>query len=971
MLIFNSKTESPEKLEELLVGRKKIVDAIEKSVNNALSSYLSIQHLIIGPRGSGKTHIIQVLFNRFNSNKTIKEKAEIAYMAEEEIGIDSLFSLFVRIFEAFIRWNDTETEKEEWKNKIGTLKNLSQHEREDKAKEFLLTFLKEKKLIILIENINDVFSGLKKAGQAKLRDFIQQYEKIILIATSQVLFTDIQNEDKPFHNFFQIIHLNRLSEAETKTFLKTLANIEGPIDLKAHLQTVQGISQMKSIHFLSSGNHRLIALFYEFLKNDIKSDMAKPFLQTLDKLKPYYESFLRYLPPQQQKIIHFLALKHNPQLGSVITKECFLSPGGTSKQMYELQNKGFVEAHRRGRDNLYELAEPMMRFCIELTDNRDGIIGMLARFITVLYSDTEIINRYLKLKYLSTYNCQNGQFKRNYYDEILIYGKAGGENTNDLTHLENLIQTLNQGCTKDALFKIAMIFRTNYKNCPNIRNDCPCSIIMNKKENTNLIFKIFIIELLKYSLFEEAFSLVNNICKSDDEKDKNNEYLSIPIIFVKGLISNNINKETIKNYVTLILELPINDLSKKLIKVLYDSEIENNKNSIFNLSKEERKILTLIDKTLSIYHYPPEMLDIRTEHNDTKKGLLYNQLIENYPSNSYLINNYANFLANKNRKKEANKYFLKAIELNPNEAEFTDDYGLFQLHKNNDIELAKKYFIKSLEIDKESTKYWIRYVDLIENYEKNIPEAKEIYLKMVKLFPDSRMVNLNYGVFLFYNNDDIRKALSYFNKVIKIDSKNSWAYYYKSRVFYYENDFVNSIKYVSRSINLDPENINSYYIRSLGYFEIGKYQNAEKDIIKILEKFTEKDIKKEIKENNFLIIRTILNSLLIGIINNNTTLILKIEKLLDSTFLSGEIKLNYKIILHIKGILSNKIKMPSIGNYISSLYKIYDLKKKKYSFEPLMTWLGKSESKMNKNTRTYLLNLIREIEKQKSNEISN
>ena len=111
MLIFNSKIEKPKYLEDLLVGRKDVVNALEKSIITSAKSGHNIEHLLIGNRGCGKTHLLRVLYNRIIINEIVSDKMHIAYMAEEEIGIDSFFSLLVRIIEAIIRWSDNNEDK--------------------------------------------------------------------------------------------------------------------------------------------------------------------------------------------------------------------------------------------------------------------------------------------------------------------------------------------------------------------------------------------------------------------------------------------------------------------------------------------------------------------------------------------------------------------------------------------------------------------------------------------------------------------------------------------------------------------------------------------------------------------------------------------------------------------------------------------------------------------------------------------
>ncbi len=963
MLIFNSKIEKPERLEELLVGRKQIVDSLEKSIINGTLNNQNVQHLLIGARGCGKTHILKVLFNRLSENKAFMDKTIIAYMAEEEIGIDSFLSFLIRIMEAIVRWGNNLEQKKDWHLKMNVLKELKPQEREEKTIEFLLSYVKKKKLLVLVENINEIFEGMKKNGQARFRDFIQQYDKVNIIATSQTLFADIQREDKPFHNFFQITHLTRLNIDETKELLIKFAKIEGPEKMLNHFNTIKGQGQVKTIHFLSGGNHRLIALFFEFLKTELKSDMAEPFLKTLDKLKPYYESFIRYLPPQQQKIIYFLALKHQPQLGSVIAKECFLTPGGTSKQMYELQNKGFVEAHNIGRDNKYELAEPMMRFCIELTDNRDGIIGLFARYITLLYSDTEIINKYLKMKYLSDYSCKDEIYLKSFTDELMVYERAGSEERKNIKHIEKRVALIKNKCAREAAVKIMMISREKYHDCAYLNEDCPCWVLMHKETDDSLVWKIFIMELISYSLVDEAFSLVSQV---NSKLLRNNKgKITIPIFFVKSLFKANIEKLNIEKYVTKTLSLFLDDLSKKLLTVLLNYHFKNNKQAIYELSKEERAILESITiRKGNMSSLPHEMLDIRYETSTEKKNILYKRIVKKYPKKSIIIHQYAKFLAFQEDMEKAEKYFIKAIELKPNDAEFAYDYGTFLFYKKKDIEGARKYFMTSLKIDHENLDYWLRYIDFLIAIKEDYNKVEEVFVKVLDLFPRSHKVFILYGNFL-YKNEKIEKAIEYLTKATEINSNSYDAFYYLGIIFYQTGKYDKAIENFTNAIKIkDDKKFNATLLRGMVFFEQSQYKEALNDILKFVNEFPETKIKLEIEQNKDIFALSIFNLFLLGLFCDNAKAIRISKKILDETKLSPELQWCYKLILYVSNILLSNTAVLSTTVIIKSLNQIYDVKKIEWYFGPLKKWLKESKSKkLTQSKRKHLIELFAEIEK--------
>ena len=61
---FNPGESKPELLEHTLVGRKDLVDRLEELVIESSKGGNKFQRLIIGPRGSGKTHNLLPAFDR-------------------------------------------------------------------------------------------------------------------------------------------------------------------------------------------------------------------------------------------------------------------------------------------------------------------------------------------------------------------------------------------------------------------------------------------------------------------------------------------------------------------------------------------------------------------------------------------------------------------------------------------------------------------------------------------------------------------------------------------------------------------------------------------------------------------------------------------------------------------------------------------------------------------------------------------
>ncbi len=77
---FSPNWADPEILEKTLIGRKPLVDRLEELVLDGAGGANKHQRLIVGVRGSGKTHVLKVLHNRLWLDKSLKNRLLIIYL---------------------------------------------------------------------------------------------------------------------------------------------------------------------------------------------------------------------------------------------------------------------------------------------------------------------------------------------------------------------------------------------------------------------------------------------------------------------------------------------------------------------------------------------------------------------------------------------------------------------------------------------------------------------------------------------------------------------------------------------------------------------------------------------------------------------------------------------------------------------------------------------------------------------------
>ncbi len=467
MYLFNAKIENPEKLEKMLVGRAPVVDMLVDAQLAHTTGGMPPQFLVVGPRGSGKTHILRIIYDRLSKNADFMATHEIAYMVEDETGIGSYFDLLQRIFEALKRWSNDEQRIRFIADQVENLKEIHSNLWTKSAEGILLNILKDKSLVVLIENFDSILKGIDKKNEvielAKLRDFIQQHNQLSFIATSQSLINPLSDDQNPLYGFFNVIQLKRLTLEESFEYVKKIALSENNEELVQFLGTHDGKGHLEAIHQFTKGNHRLLLVFFDFLKAEFRSNLSDVFLKSIDELKPYYESFLRTLAPQQQKIVQYLCLQRNPQKGTDISRNCFLDKNTVSKQLSELQLLGYVSTvNEKGRNKYYEINEPLLRMCIEINEDRNGIIKLFVNFLGQLYTAEQLKEKYLHYNYLERF--QPEPIRKLYQSEAKIYEMVRSQFLSSWKLKEEEVEKLDMCCEPDEAKK--MIDEIAYQEQP-------------------------------------------------------------------------------------------------------------------------------------------------------------------------------------------------------------------------------------------------------------------------------------------------------------------------------------------------------------------------------------------------------------------------------------------------------------------------------------------------------------------------
>jgi len=405
---FTPRSMTHEALESIFVQRHQLADHLVELIRESALTPAKHYTLLIGPRGIGKTHLVSLIYHRVRKREDLRERLLIAWLREEEWGLSSFLDLLLSILRAL----QQEYQDMQLTEPIELLYSSPETAQRD-AEALLLDVIGSgsplafpgvarerggvkgdpRTLLLLVENLNDVFDGLGEQGQKQFRAFLQQNDCCTIVATSQSLFNGVKLRESPFYGFFGIRRLKDLPLAEAVQLLAHIAQLEGNAELASYLRTPTGRSRIEAVHHLAGGNYRLYIVFSEFITRNSLDELVQPFMQMLDDLTPYYQDRMRFISRQQRKIVEYLSDAGQAVSVEEIGKRCFLELQTAGTQLKDLQEKGYISCDKIGNESFYELREPLMRFCLEVKKQRGEPIRLFVDFLRIWYSPKELQQR--------------------------------------------------------------------------------------------------------------------------------------------------------------------------------------------------------------------------------------------------------------------------------------------------------------------------------------------------------------------------------------------------------------------------------------------------------------------------------------------------------------------------------------------------------------------------------------------------
>ena len=340
--------------------------------------------LVVGPRGSGKTHLLLRVAAEVRRDARLSGFYPIAF-AEESYEVATVGEFWLECLNHLAE-QAPEVERADLRLSYNDLRTTADDR--DLAGRCLGTILDfadrhTKRLLLMVENLNMLFSDIADPDAGwRLRHTLQTEPRIILLGSATSRFDEIDHPDHALYDLFRVMTLQPLDTEECDTLWSALSG------------QPRGSQPMRPLQILTGGNPRLIAVLAGFVKTYSFKDLMSNLFNLVDEHTEYFRSHIEALPPQERRVYLALARLWKPATAKEVASQARVNVNKCSAQLGRLVDRGAVlleDGARRRRT--YYVAERMYNiyYLLRRPGAESHVVDALVRFMALYYSPNELV----------------------------------------------------------------------------------------------------------------------------------------------------------------------------------------------------------------------------------------------------------------------------------------------------------------------------------------------------------------------------------------------------------------------------------------------------------------------------------------------------------------------------------------------------------------------------------------------------
>ena len=304
-----------------------IVESLRESTGNS-----SPHTIVIGPRGSGKTHLLVRVAAQVRRDESLDAFFPIVF-PEESYEISTVGEFWLECLYHLAQQAPTDEQ---------TNLNLSYNDLRNETKDealaercigALLDFAdrQQKRLLLVVENLNMLFDDINDPEVGwQLRKTLQTERRIMLLSSATSRFNEIDDPQRALYDLFRVVTLRPLVTDECLSLWEAVAD------------SATTFENVRPLEILTGGNPRLIAIIARFGSGRTFQELRDNLLDLIDDHTEYFKSHLEYLPPQERRVYLALARLWKPATTKEVADLARVSTNQCSSLLRRLTERGAV-----------------------------------------------------------------------------------------------------------------------------------------------------------------------------------------------------------------------------------------------------------------------------------------------------------------------------------------------------------------------------------------------------------------------------------------------------------------------------------------------------------------------------------------------------------------------------------------------------------------------------------------------------
>jgi tetratricopeptide (TPR) repeat protein/DNA-binding transcriptional ArsR family regulator len=413
----------PAVLERLTTARsrREAVERLTRAVTDELGRSIHQHQLLIGPRGSGKTHVLTLLVHRLRSAPEVSAKV-LPIVLPEEVVARQPADLLVKIIDRLLVQLETEgqgpaTLVQTLRGQLARLKAERDH---GQALTLAMAVLEEaaealgRLLVPVMENLDALlYAGPGQSRRSTmdlqwgLRRALQESPGVMLVAAAPTSFGEVTDPAAAFHDFFRVHTLDELSSEEMVALIRERVGLESSMPIRdperqRRLMTLKADFEQRApgLHgllALTGGLPRFGHLVFDLLVETEVAEIRELLSRFLDDQTPYFQSRLdpRLVPEAELEVLDLLACSPGPlNVGEIAIELRGVTAAAVATYLTRLRERGLVRERRLSRRSVrYDLSEPLFRLWrrFRIGPSEQEQILVLAEFVAAMFTPVELM----------------------------------------------------------------------------------------------------------------------------------------------------------------------------------------------------------------------------------------------------------------------------------------------------------------------------------------------------------------------------------------------------------------------------------------------------------------------------------------------------------------------------------------------------------------------------------------------------